>query len=78
MIRQRKLEQVYSVMQTGTSRGMQTMEQSLCDLVQRGTITRAVALEASSYPDQLVDLLERSSLGAAPLTAGSGLRLAES
>ena len=78
MIRQRKLEQVYSVMQTGTTRGMQTMEQALCDLVQRGTITHAVALEASSYPEQLVDLLERSSLGAAPLTAGSGLRLAGS
>jgi twitching motility protein PilT len=78
MIRQRKLEQVYSVMQTGTSRGMQTMEQSLCELVQRGTVTHAVALEASSYPDQLVDLLKRSSLGAAPLTAGSSLRLAES
>jgi twitching motility protein PilT len=78
MIRQRKLEQVYSVMQTGTSRGMQTMEQSLCDLVQRGTITHTVALEASSYPEQLVDLLKRSSLGAAASTGGSGLRVAGS
>ena len=78
MIRQRKLEQVYTVMQTGTSRGMQTMEQSLCNLVQRGAITHAIALEASSYPEQLVDLLQRSSLGAAPLTADSGLRLAGS
>src|SRR5581483_10284135 len=58
MIRQRKLEQVYSVMQTGTSRGMQTMEQSLCELVQRGLIAQAVALEASSYPEQLLDLLK--------------------
>ena len=39
LIRQRKLEQIYSVMQTGTTRGMQTMEQSLCDLVLRGTVS---------------------------------------
>src|SRR5439155_7568251 len=39
LIRQGKVEQIYSVMQTGTSRGMQTMEQGLADLVLRGTIT---------------------------------------
>ncbi len=33
LIRQAKVEQIYSVMQTNTSRGMQTMEQSLADLV---------------------------------------------
>ena len=33
LIRQAKIEQIYSVMQTSTSRGMQTMEQSLADLV---------------------------------------------
>ena len=32
LIRQAKVEQIYSVMQTSTSRGMQTMEQSLADL----------------------------------------------
>jgi twitching motility protein PilT len=77
MIRQRKLEQVYTVMQTGTSRGMQTLEQSLCDLVQRGAVTQGVALEASSYPEQLLDLLKRSNLGS-DTTAASGLRLAGS
>lgn len=80
LIRQRKLEQIYSVMQTGTARGMQTMEQSLAELVLRGAVTQAVALEASSYPEQLLGLLERS--GAAPrpvdgaVASGSGLRLA--
>jgi twitching motility protein PilT len=80
LIRQRKLEQIYSVMQTGTSRGMQTMEQSLCDLVLRGAITQDVALEASSYPEQLLGLLERSGSPRsteAPHSA-SGLRLAGS
>src|SRR5437588_12268536 len=38
LIRQGKVEQVYSVMQTGTSKGMQTMEQSLADLVLRKVI----------------------------------------
>jgi twitching motility protein PilT len=76
LIRQRKVEQIYSVMQTGTARGMQTMEQALCELVVRGTVTSEVALEFSSYPDQLLGLLERS--GQAGVAAGSsGLRLAE-
>jgi twitching motility protein PilT len=81
LIRQSKLEQIYSVMQTGTTRGMQTMEQSLCDLVLRGTISRDVALESSSYPDQLEGLLQRSgSPGGSGLAASSstGLRLAGS
>ena len=82
LIRQRKLEQIYSVMQTGTARGMQTMEQALSDLVLRGTITTEVALDSSSYPDQLVGMLERSgaSVGqnGGSVSAASGLRLAGS
>ncbi|HEY7690736.1 MAG TPA: type IV pilus twitching motility protein PilT [Gaiellaceae bacterium] len=80
LIRQSKLEQIYSVMQTGTTRGMQTMEQSLCDLVLRGTISRDVALESSSYPDQLEGLLQRSGSpgGSGLAAASSGLRLAGS
>src|SRR5207244_11337219 len=35
LIRQAKVEQVYSVMQTNTSRGMQTLEQALADLTIR-------------------------------------------
>ena len=75
LIRQRKVEQIYSVMQTGSPRGMQTMEQSLCELVLRGTITTEIALEASSYPDQLLGLLERSG-HVEPSDAPRGLRLA--
>jgi twitching motility protein PilT len=79
LIRQQKVEQMYSVMQTGTQRGMQTMEQSLCELVLRGTVTKDVALEASSYPDQLLDLLQRSGLGSTGDGAyPSGLRVAGS
>ena len=46
LIRQAKVEQIYSVMQTSTSRGMQTMEQSLADLVLRHVITPEIALRA--------------------------------
>jgi twitching motility protein PilT len=80
LIRQRKLEQIYSVMQTGTTRGMQTMEQALCDLVLRGTITADVAIDSSSYPDQLMALMERSGAGqnGQSQSTASGLRLAGS
>src|ERR687888_62508 len=62
LIRQAKVEQVYSVMQTGTGRGMQTMEQSLADLALRGVISTDVALSRSSRPEQLIGLLERAGL----------------
>jgi twitching motility protein PilT len=75
LIRQGKVEQIYSVMQTGTARGMKTMEQSLCELVLRGTVTTEIALACSSYPDQLLGLLDRSGY-VEPLPAG--LRLAGS
>ena len=60
LIRQAKIEQVYSVMQTGSSRGMQTMEQSLADLDLRRVITSDVAFSRSTRPDQLHGLLERA------------------
>ena len=59
LIRQGKVEQIYSIMQTGTGRGMMTMEQSLANLVLRGVIELDIALECSSRPDQLQGLLER-------------------
>jgi twitching motility protein PilT len=60
LIRQAKVEQIYSVMQTSTSRGMQTMEQSLADLTIRRVIAEKVALAASSRPEEFKSALERS------------------
>ena len=78
LIRQGKVEQIYSVIQTGTSRGMQTMEQSLADLMLRGVITREAALARTTRPEQLESLLARGVTLNAPLQhAGAGLRLAE-
>ena len=47
-------------MQTNTSRGMQTLEQSLAELTLRQVITLETAMGASSRPDQLESLLERA------------------
>ena len=63
LIRQGKVEQIYSIMQTGTARGMQTLEQALGDLVMRGKISRETALNRSSRPDQLEGLLKRAGFG---------------
>ena len=60
LIRQGKVEQIYSVMQTNTSKGMQTMEQSLADLIQRRVVTVEDGLSRSSRPQQLIGILERA------------------
>src|SRR3954454_11007837 len=60
LIRQGKVEQIYSVMQTNTSRGMLTMEQSLADLIQRRVVDLELGLSRSSRRSQLIGLLERS------------------
>jgi twitching motility protein PilT len=81
LIRQAKVEQVYSIMQTGTARGMMTLEQSLAELVLRGVIDQEVALARSSRPDQLLGLIERNSLDPEQeqqIAAASGLRVAGS
>src|SRR6187455_1295271 len=77
LIRQAKVEQIYSVMQTNTGRGMQTLEQALVDLVTRGIVTQEVAMGRSSRPDQLLGLLQRNGL-ATPDSAAGGLRVAGS
>ncbi len=60
LIRQGKTEQIYSYMQTGTSRGMQTMEQSLADLIMRYVVTKEEAMSRSSRQDELLGVLERA------------------
>src|SRR3954465_11870007 len=81
LIRQAKVEQVYSVMQTGTAKGMQTMEQSLAELTLRRVITVQTALGRSSRPEQLLGLLERSGFelpeSLTQQEPGQALRIAE-
>ncbi|MFA4986467.1 MAG: type IV pilus twitching motility protein PilT [Candidatus Brocadiia bacterium] len=53
LIRDNKLHQIYSSIQTGSKIGMITMNQSLYDLFKRGLITFEDALSASSDPEDL-------------------------
>jgi twitching motility protein PilT len=78
LIRQGKVEQIYSVMQTNTLRGMQTMEQSLAELTLERMITAEAAFTRTSRPDQLVNLLERGGMSPFELEAvlGNGARSA--
>jgi twitching motility protein PilT len=57
LIREGKTHQIYSVMQTGSATGMQTMDAALASLVSEGKITRALAEARSSTPDELRRLM---------------------
>jgi twitching motility protein PilT len=61
LIREDKIHQIYSMMQSGQSKfGMQTMNQSLLELFRKGLITNEDALAHSQVPDELVTMLQRS------------------
>jgi twitching motility protein PilT len=51
LIRENKLYQIPSIMQTGQSLGMQTMEAAVKDLAYKGLITKKAAIEALNKPD---------------------------
>lgn len=51
LIREAKVAQMYSAIQTGASLGMQTMDQCLADLVQRRQITAEVARGKAKMPE---------------------------
>jgi twitching motility protein PilT len=65
LIREGKTHQIYSVLQTGSAQGMQTMDTALATLVRREKITQKLAESRSSTPDELRRLLGASSLAAA-------------
>jgi twitching motility protein PilT len=51
LIREAKVAQMYSAIQTGSSVGMQTLDQNLTDLVRRNIISGAAARSAAKSPD---------------------------
>ncbi len=60
LIREDKVHQIYSIMQTGQGgSGMQTFNQSLADLYLRGKISLEIAAARSSNPDELMELINR-------------------
>ncbi|MDR0311114.1 MAG: type IV pilus twitching motility protein PilT [Acidobacteriota bacterium] len=61
LIREDKIHQIYSSMQTGQEKyGMQTLNQSLAHLVLTQQITQEDAVNKSSSPDDLLDLIRRN------------------
>jgi twitching motility protein PilT len=55
LIRERKVSQIYSQLQTGSKDGMNTLEQCLQQLVESGDITQQEALGKASNPKALLD-----------------------
>jgi twitching motility protein PilT len=71
LIREDKVHQVYSSMQTGQLKfGMQTFNQSLSELVLKGDITQEMAMSYTSNQDELRELINRGvgtqNMGAMP------------
>ena len=62
LIREDKIHQIYSMMQTGQDKyGMQTFNQSLATLHQKRLISLDTAMQRSSNADELKELIERGS-----------------
>jgi twitching motility protein PilT len=62
LIREDKIHQVYSAMQSGQDRfGMQTLNQSLATLYFQKQITLENALQHSSFPDELQEMISRGA-----------------
>ena len=62
LIREDKVHQIYSMMQTGQDKyGMQTFNQALATLYHKRQITMDTALQRSSNVDELRELIDRGS-----------------
>jgi twitching motility protein PilT len=53
LIREDKIAQMYSAIQTGQSVGMQTLDQNLQGLLKQGAVTKEEAMKKAQHPDQL-------------------------
>jgi twitching motility protein PilT len=74
LIREAKTHQIYSVLQTGSQHGMQTMDAALAQLVRSGRITRQMAESRAHAVDELRRLMGSASLGASGGEAPSGMQ----
>ena len=62
LIREDKVHQIYSMMQTGQDKhGMQTFNQALATLYHKRSITLDTALQRSSNVDELKELIDRGA-----------------
>lgn len=71
LIREDKVHQIYSVMQNGQEKyGMQTFNQSLARAYFARQVSLEVALQRSSMPDELMDMIDRGAGVAGRSSAG--------
>jgi twitching motility protein PilT len=75
LIREGKTHQIYSAIQTSGSLGMQTMDAHLAQLVRMNRITRKLAMQRASVPEELKRLMgpvgaEAGQAAAAAMTNG--------
>jgi twitching motility protein PilT len=61
LIRDNKVHEMYGILQVSRKFGMHTLNQSLMELAQAGIISADRAISASSVPDELERMLDRSS-----------------
>ena len=71
LIREGKVHQIYTVMQTGSQAGMQTMDASVADLLRQGRISKLVASQAAHNAEDMRRLVEQWDAKAEP-TSTSG------
>lgn len=72
LIRESKAHQITSVIQTSANVGMQTMDQSLRDLYQKGIISYDEALSRAMNPDEFKTMVASAGRGAKTGPAGNG------
>ena len=66
LIRENRAYQIYSMMQTGLKKGMQTMNQSLAALYSNGHIGNEDCVSRSPDPEELLQLLRSSEEAPGP------------
>src|SRR3954449_5238575 len=73
LIREGKTHQIYSAIQTSGAIGMQTMDAHLAQLVRLGRISRQLAEQRASVPEELKRMLgSATAMPAAAMTNGGG------
>ncbi|MFN2543315.1 MAG: type IV pilus twitching motility protein PilT [Actinomycetota bacterium] len=68
LVREGKVHQIYTVMQTGSQYGMQTMDSSIAQLLQAGRITKLQATQAAHNVEDMRRLIAQT--GPAPAVTG--------
>jgi twitching motility protein PilT len=71
LVREGKTSQIYSAIQTGGNMGMKTLESSLRDLYQAGTISFENAMAKTSRPEEFLRMIGGAPAQARPPAAGA-------